>query len=168
MPATQLKTERLALDSLTVDDSAFVKRLVQNLRVRAYLGGVVSADQLDGIVDKYLELQRDGHVWIARFSENISIGLIFVTPHHNGVAPELSFQFDPRYWGHGLAYEACQRVLTHCENDQDLRSIVAETQERNAPARRLLHRLGFQEVTRLHRFGADQVVFSLDLNTNRN
>ncbi|MCB4379185.1 GNAT family N-acetyltransferase [Synechococcus sp. MU1644] len=61
--------------------------------------------------------------------------------------------------GQGLAYEACQRVLNRWADDERLRPIMAETQERNAPARRLLRRLGFQEVTRLHRFGANQVVF---------
>ncbi|MCB4379186.1 GNAT family N-acetyltransferase [Synechococcus sp. MU1644] len=101
MPASRLMTERLALDPLTVDDSGFVKRLVRNPRVRAYLGGVVPADQLDGIVRKYLELRRDGHVWLAKFGGNIAVGSVFVTPHHDGAAPELFFQFDPRYWGKG-------------------------------------------------------------------
>jgi len=161
-------TERLTLNSLTVDDSGFVKRLVQDPRVRTYLGGIVPADQLDGIVGKYLELRRDGHVWIAKFGGNIAVGLVFVTPRQDGVAPELSFQFDPRYWRQGLAYEACQRVLNHCADDERLRHITAETQKGNAPARRLLHRLGFQEVTRLHRFGATQVVFSRDPDTGGN
>ena len=168
MSAPQLMTERLTLDSITVDDSGFVKRLVQDPRVRAYLGGVIPADQLDDVFGKYLEFRRDGHVWVAKFGGNIAAGLVFVTPHHDGAAPELSFQFDPRYWGQGLAFEACQRVLNHCADDQGLRALMAETQERNAPARHLLHRLGFQEVTRLHRFGATQVVLSRDLNTGGN
>lgn len=87
------------------------------------------------------------------------IGLIFISHHADGEDYELSYQFHPDAWGFGYATEAAKRVIEFASRDLQLKRLIAETQSTNAASRRLLERLGMKEVRRLHRFGAEQVIY---------
>jgi RimJ/RimL family protein N-acetyltransferase len=62
--------------------------------------------------------------------------------------------------GHGFAREATGGVVTHALAELGLPRVIAETQATNARSRHLLMQLGFTEVQRLQRFGAEQVILA--------
>ncbi len=93
-------------------------------------------------------------------AQNRPIGLIELGLHKDGQDHEISYQFAPAYWGKGYAREAAHNVIGHAFEDAGLTRIIAETQSANAASCRLLQQLGMSEVVRLHRFGAEQIIFA--------
>lgn len=91
--------------------------------------------------------------------EKKPIGLIVLGHHQDEGAYEISYQFDPTFWGKGLAGEAVQAVLAHAKA-RKIERVVAETQSANAASCSLLRKQGMVEVRRVRRFGADQIIFA--------
>jgi ribosomal-protein-alanine N-acetyltransferase len=59
---------------------------------------------------------------------------------------EIGYSLLPAYQGRGYATELMAAVVEWVERDPRVRRIEAETAEDNSPSRRLLGRLGFQEI----------------------
>ena len=142
-------------------DRILVADLLTDPRVRRYLGGPVPPGRLAAAIDANLLCQEDERVWcVRRKGPQTPIGLVAITRHKDGADHELSFQFRPEVWGHGLALAACRAALDDALPRHG--RIIAETQTANAAARRLLERLGFAEIARLTRFGHPQVILAMD------
>jgi RimJ/RimL family protein N-acetyltransferase len=62
---------------------------------------------------------------------------------------EVGFLFARRYWGHGYAQEAMQRVIGYGFNDLGLERLWARFHEGNDTSKRLLEKLGFAYEGRL-------------------
>lgn len=88
------------------------------------------------------------------------IGLVELGPHKDGTDYEISYQFDPNFWGKGFASEAIQAIIRHALNESGLGRIIAETQSANSASCRLLRKQGMIEVERVERFGAEQIIFA--------
>ncbi len=70
---------------------------------------------------------------------------------------EISFQLLPRHWGRGIAQEAVAAAINWVWDKTDDSSIIAVTQQANAPSLRLLRRVGFDEEATFEEHGATQV-----------
>jgi ribosomal-protein-alanine N-acetyltransferase len=154
-----LVTERLRLDPAGWGDAPFLWRLIGDAQVRRYLGGPVPRKRRLAWLRHCLARQAGTAVWVVR-QDGARIGLVSLTPHKDGAAVELSYQFSPAAWGRGLAAEACAAVLALARNAIGPTEIIAETQAANHASRRLLARLGMVETGRVTRFGAEQVLVS--------
>ncbi|MGY5776943.1 GNAT family N-acetyltransferase [Rhizobium sp. LEGMi135b] len=155
-----LDTERLRLRELVPADSAFVGELITHEKVRRFLGGPVSIDQYEAVISGYFALEEGEMVWLAETKNSRQpLGLISISHHRDGQDRELSYQFHPGAWGHGYAAEAARRVLDYALKDLQLKRLIAETQSANFASRRLLERVGMRESGRLHRFGAEQIIY---------
>ncbi len=88
--------------------------------------------------------------------------MISLDPHHDGEATEISFQILPEFWGEGFGTEAVRTVIRHAFDEKGLDRLLAETQAANTASRRLLTRLGMEEAGRVMRFGAEQIIYSLE------
>ena len=100
-------------------------------------------------------------VWIVRsLHHKRRIGIVELSLHKDGQDHEISYQFLPMFWGKGLATEAIAAVIYHGINEVGLNRIIAETQRANQRSCQLLLRQGFQEIERLDRFGAEQIIFA--------
>jgi RimJ/RimL family protein N-acetyltransferase len=62
--------------------------------------------------------------------------------------PEIGYILHPRYWGRGIAAEACRAVIAHVFASYAVNAITADVDPRNAASLRLLGRLGFAETGR--------------------
>ncbi len=156
-----LTTDRLLLRPMTASDFRFFARLVGNREVRRYLGGPVPWTRRFPRFIAYLRGAPDTGVWVAQIKGPAgAVGLVELGPHVDGDDHELSFQFDPEFWGQGLAREAASAVMTHALTDRGLPRIIAETQRANEASCRLLRHLGMVELQRTERFGAEQVIFT--------
>jgi len=132
-----------------------------NKRVRRYLGGPVIWSQRLPRFWRYLAAPTYVGVWVVSLAErNQPIGLIELGPHKDGNDYEISYQFNPTFWGKGFANEAIQAVISHALDETGLERIIAETQSANSASCRLLREQGMVEVERIERFGAEQIIFA--------
>ncbi|SCB17325.1 GNAT family N-acetyltransferase [Rhizobium hainanense] len=160
MEKCNLYTERLHLRELLATDSAFVGQLITHEKVRRFLGGPVSLDQREAVIACYFAFEEGETVWLVETKNSRQpLGLISISHHGDGQDRELSYQFLPGAWGHGYAAEAAKRVLDYALKDLQLKRLIAETQSANFASRRLLERVGMRELRRLHRFGAEQIIY---------
>ena len=90
------------------------------------------------------------------------VGLISIGLHHDGDCHEISYQLLPKWWGIGYGMEAVQAALNHAFHVLNLPKIAAETQAVNISSRKLLERAGFREERRVLRFGAEQIIYSIE------
>ncbi|WP_415922202.1 GNAT family N-acetyltransferase [Tateyamaria sp. SN6-1] len=154
--APTLATQRLVLRPAAWADVPFLVRLTGDPSVRAYLGGV------QPFRARVLQALRTGTgFWIVCTVPGAQrIGLMSLTPHKDGLDTELSYQMVPAQWGQGFATEAAQALVQYGLADLGLPRIIAETQSANARSWGMLQRVGFVELRRLHRFGAEQIILT--------
>ena len=158
---TILSTERCILASLTEEDFSAVAKLYVDPEVRKYLGGAISAEQLEA---KFAAIRLHPEYFALSIHEretNRFVGLITLAPHQDGEDTEISFQLLPRFWGQGLATETVGAVLDYAFQTLGINWLIAETQSSNARSRALLERLGMMQIGQLVRHGSDQVVYAL-------
>ena len=58
----------------------------------------------------------------------------------------IDFDFNPRFWHRGYAFEAAKEVVRHLTEDLHVKEIWGDCDERNTASSKLLERLGFQLV----------------------
>ena len=156
-----MRTLRLRLRPIRKTDFLFFFRLLGNNRVREYLGGTVGWRQRFSRFKDYSATSGDVGIWVVcAVSSERPIGLVELGPHKDGKDYEVSYQFDPAYWGKGFANEAIQVVIEHALDGHGLKRVVAETQSANVASCRLLRKQGMNEISRVRRFGAEQVIFA--------
>lgn len=108
---------------------------------------------------RYLCQTVPGHVgWVVRGQQG-RLGLVELSRHKDGADWEVSYQFAPKAWGRGYAFEAVGQALAYAQEELGLSQVIAETQRANAASCALLLRLGFVEERSVLRFGAEQVIF---------
>lgn len=153
-----LATPRLRLRAITTGDNAFLRRLLTDPVVRAYLGGPIAVSAVPTHRDRYHAAGKAFPFWTV-LHELAPIGLISLTPHKDGNDIELSYQFVPESHGKGLALEATRAVLDRAAANGTPR-IIAETQAANEKSVALLHRLKMTQIDSVERFGALQLIFA--------
>ncbi|GAC1042105.1 GNAT family N-acetyltransferase [Rhizobium sp. No.120] len=154
-------TERLQLREILASDACFIGELISDEEVRRFLGGPVPIVQREAAISDYLSATDGKLAWLVETrGTQHPLGLISISRHTDGEDYELSYQLHPDAWGLGYATEAAMRVIEFALNDLRLERLIAETQSANTASRRLLERLGMKELRLLHRFGAEQVVYT--------
>ena len=157
------ETKRCRINLLAESDFNEALPLLTDETVRRYLGGPISDESAYQRLKRWTD-QPDSIYYTIRLKDSQTlIGLVDISPHHNAVEKEVSYQFLPEYWGQGYATEILQWILTHCREELQVSSVVSETQSANLRSRRLLERCGYTERERLIRFGKEQIIYVRDL-----
>ena len=157
---TLATTERCRLDAVSAQDEALLVALHTDGEVRRYLGGATTAKAARRQLSHMMVDPARGAMVIILRQTGERIGIIDFHRHHDGEHIEVSYMVLPRFWGAGYAREALAMALHYrFGSDSTLDCIVAETQAANAASCRLLERLGFTEMRRLHRFDAEQALY---------
>jgi len=167
MTLTILKTHRTILSTMIALDEKDVQLLYQNKDVRKYLGGVID----DAVfADKFracLVSERQSYYFVIKDRETTAfIGLISVTPYHESLSHEVSYQLQPSYWNQGYGAEVMTKILDHASSSLLLKQLCAETQKANIASIRLLEKVGMKFERELERFGAVQVIYSINLSSD--
>lgn len=152
-------TPRCKLSLLCENDVLEAVRLLTDPQVREYLGGPVPEDIALHRVRGWIYAPDSIHYTVRHKETNALMGIIDISPHHNLIDKEISYQFLPEYWGKGYACEVLTWLLDHCKKDFHVATVVSETQSANTRSCKLLKRLGYEEKKRLIRFGAEQIMF---------
>lgn len=180
MEAPVLETERLSLRSFAPDDIDAFSLVLADKEAMWDLWAIpgVPENLLDHAnlfyVSPSIESWRNSGfglwaVWTRapKLSENIElIGFCgFVTAPLVSIQPpeglEMGWGLRPDFQGHGLALEAAKAVVNYGFDDLKVPKLIAITDPRNAPSRKLMERLGFSFTETVTAYGGTEVLYSL-------
>ena len=152
----ELKTERLVLRPLGLDDAPDVAALFSDPAVTRFIdldpmGSVADARAAIAEVLTAQENQRAMR-WAIRVGASNelagTVGLLNISAR-NGRA-ELGYDLGRAYWGRGLAREAAAEVVDYGFDAMGLHRIEADVQAENKASIAVLEKLGFRYEADLH------------------
>jgi RimJ/RimL family protein N-acetyltransferase len=152
-----LKTDRLVLRRLTVDDAPFILELLNDAAFIRFIGdkGVRSLDDarryiLTGPMASY---EQFGFGLYATELKDVQapIGICGILKRETLPHPDIGFAFLPAYWKKGYAFEAAAAVMNYAHQVLGLEQILAITSPENVASERLLEKIGltFERMTKL-------------------
>jgi RimJ/RimL family protein N-acetyltransferase len=144
-----LETDRLVLRRLTVDDSPFILRLLNEPSFLEHIGDrgvrdLVDAKQylLSGPIASY---ERHGFgLFLAQVKPaHAPIGICGLLRRDALDDVDLGFAFVPESWAKGYAFESASAMLQYAHDTHHLKRLVAITSQDNVASISLLVKLGF-------------------------
>lgn len=168
---SKIETDRCTLQLLSLDDIEEASKVYTNSDTRKYLGGVIPKEYAINRLNRSVKKKNIFYFWSVYYCVRLKetgefIGLISITPYHNLLYKELSYQFLPDFWGKGYAYETILSLIQHYKDK--LFRLVSETQTANKKSCTLLEKLGYKLHKKLERFGCEQSVYYIKLFRIRN
>jgi RimJ/RimL family protein N-acetyltransferase len=166
---TDLKTQRLLLRRLNVEDAPFILTLLNEPSFIRYIGDksvrdVESARQyiLNGPVASYVR-HGFGLNLVELNESHTPIGICGLLKRDELPDPDIGFALIPDFWNKGLAFEAATAVLQDARERFTLERILAITSLDNEASINLLQRLGFkfERVIQLTEGGEQLRLFTL-------
>ena len=149
-PFPELRTDRLLLRKMTLEDAPEVQLIRSNTEVMKYNNRpltltIEDAENWIKIVLEALE-KNDGITWCICLKEspaehigNIGLWRIEKENHRS----EIGYMLDPFYHGKGIMYEALQKVVEYGFNEMKLHSIEAQINPGNVASAALLKKANF-------------------------
>lgn len=155
---TLIETDRLIISHLTLDDAAFIIKLVNSPGWLQYIGdrNVKTLEDARRYLEngpmKSYEQWGFGLYRVAVKNTNTAIGMCGLIKREGLADIDIGFALLPAYAGQGYAYEAAAAVLAYGKNQLGLQRIVAICMVDNAPSIKLLQKLGlrFEKMIRLN------------------
>lgn len=147
---TVVETERLRLRELTLDDGAFILRLLNDPAWIEFIGdrGVRTLDAARAyLVDGPIKMYREHGLglWLVETKAGgAPAGLCGLIKRPTLDDIDLGYAFLPEFRGRGFAFESAAASLAHGRSVLALRRIIALCKPTNARSIALLHRLGFR------------------------
>jgi RimJ/RimL family protein N-acetyltransferase len=165
-----LETQRLALRHATLDDDAFILRLLNEPSFLRFIGdrGVRTQDDArryiaERLIDSY---ERNGFgLWIVERKEAPgSIGICGLVKRDALPDPDIGFAFLPEYWRTGYASESATAVRDYAFGTLALPRLLAVTSPDNAGSIRIVEKLGlvFERMIALTPDRPEARLFTLD------
>jgi len=158
-----LTTERLRLRHMTVDDAAFMLRLLNEPSWLRFIGdrGVKTlADAQSYILNGPVEMvSRLGFgFYIVELKDQAEpagpVGICGLAQRPYLEDVDIGFAFLPEFWGQGYAFEAASAVLELARTRLGLRRVLATVRPGNQSSIKLLEKLGLRyEKTMPHPLG---------------
>jgi ribosomal-protein-alanine N-acetyltransferase len=144
------------------NDFGLFKEIQRNELVREYLGGRVEVALIQKKFKQYLRAESIGEYHFAVEQNDFRYGIISLSKHTDIDCLELSFQFLPQFWGKGIAFESCCKVIDYAFENLGVLKLVCETQSENKRSRNLIEILGMKKISCIERFGAEQTIYELN------
>jgi RimJ/RimL family protein N-acetyltransferase len=166
-----LRTERLIIRFLAVEDKLFIHRLLNTPSWLRFIGDRNIKTLLDAenyLVNGPLKSYRENGFgpWLVCLGEDetpIGICGLFKRDYLN--SPDLGFAYLPEFEGRGYAAEAVAEILADAQQRIELRNVVAFTDPDNIRSIRLLERSGFRfkEMIRPPNEDHELMLFAIEL-----
>jgi RimJ/RimL family protein N-acetyltransferase len=144
-----LETDRLVLRYVTLDDSEFALRLLNEPSFLQNIGdrGVRTLEQasnylLEGPIRSY-QIHGHGMYLVALKGSLVPIGLCGLLKRDQFEDVDIGYAFLPEFWSQGYAFESALAVRDYGEETLGLTRMIALVSPGNAGSIRLLEKLGF-------------------------
>lgn len=150
----ELRTSRLQLRPWCLDDWPLVQSLLKDAGFRRFSSFQPLSDQeAQAFVQQRYHLcqQNGGGLWLLWQASDL-VGHVQLLPQRLDEPPqpqeepcwELGYRLLKKYWGHGLAHEAADRVLKYAFRELQLPKVHAFIEPSNHPSVALIQKLGFK------------------------
>ena len=138
-------TERLILRNYTMDDVPAVHEYFSNEEVSRYedFWPQTVEDVTEGL-SEWKDMDNRMAVVLKETGELIGSVGYWDDEEDGETEYSIDFDFNPRFWHRGYAFEAAKEVVRHLIEDLHVKEIYGDCDERNTASSRLLERLGFQ------------------------
>jgi RimJ/RimL family protein N-acetyltransferase len=144
------QTERLSFEVWNPNNRQFATRLWTDPEVMRFLGGPYTEDEVSARLSREDEYQRTYGIqyWpLFLRNEGTFVGVCGSKPYDAAKRIfEIGFHLLPPFWGAGLALEASVAVIEYVPKLLAVDELFAGHHPDNAPSRRLLERLGFEQI----------------------
>jgi RimJ/RimL family protein N-acetyltransferase len=162
-----LETERLILRHFTVEDAAFVLRLLNEPSFLENIGDKkvrtlsdAATYLLDGPIKSY---QAHGHgAYLVALKESLEpMGLCGLLKRDQFEDPDVGYAFLPEFWSKGYALEAAAAVMEYGRRTLGLPKIIALVKPGNSGSIRVLEKLGlaFSKLIRMEPDGIEAALY---------
>ena len=144
-----LRTERLILRTLVLDDIEPLMTIWGDADVMKYCGGAGSKQREFKALQYYINMQKDvgfaPYLVLIKGTDEV-IGVCGFNPRNLEIDAELMYHFAKKYWGFGYASEAAKGCLNYAKDILNLKSIGASVDVNNHASKKILERLGFNYI----------------------
>lgn len=142
-----LRTERLILRRLTLEDAFFVFQLMNSPGWLNNIGdrGIVNIEKAQEYIEtKYLISYKNGlgNFGVLLRDSETPIGTCGLYKRDNLDFPDIGFAFLPEFFGKGYAYESASALKEYAFHQLHLKKLYGFTLPTNEPSKKLLKKLG--------------------------
>jgi len=163
-----VETKRLRLRKITIEDAAFVLKLVNEPSFVSNIGDKGLRDLNDAKrfikEDYWTNQERSGYgMFIVELKDgDVPIGSCGLLYRKALDVTDIGFAFLPEYWNRGFAYEAANEILKYGYSTLRIKKIVGLTTEDNLGSIKLLNKLGmdFEKVVKMSDDDPGTVLYS--------
>ncbi|EPH34447.1 N-acetyltransferase [Acinetobacter gyllenbergii] len=173
-PLKRLETERLILNSLDLEDAAFVLEIFSNAQVLEFydLDAFSEIEQAEALIHRmhHRYHSASGFRYAIRLKTGQMIGgcgvnrILEEEGDHRAI---IGYDLHPDYWGNGYMLEAITAMLnlirTELLFDQKIRYVDAQVMQQNLKSQRLLQKLEFHQIQPVVEMGQIFLQFRLSL-----
>ncbi|NND63990.1 MAG: GNAT family N-acetyltransferase [Flavobacteriaceae bacterium] len=146
-----LKTNRLIIRKITLEDSPFYLKLFNSEGWLKYIGdrNIHTLEDAEAYIEKnYLssyEKHGYGSYAVDLKEENTTIGACGLYKRDNLEYPDVGFAFLPEYSGKGYGYESAAAILEYAKGAWGIHKVYGFTVDYNKPSISLLKKLGLTQ-----------------------
>jgi ribosomal-protein-alanine N-acetyltransferase len=143
----RFETERLILRNYTMDDAPAVHEYLSNEEVSRYEDfWPLTIEEVTEGLSEWKDMDNRMAVVLKETGELIgSVGYWDDEEDEDGETEySIDFDFNPRFWHKGYAFEAAKEVVRHLTEDLHVKEIYGDCDERNIASAKLMERLGFR------------------------
>lgn len=141
---SNLKTNRLFIEPLTLNDWSFILELVNTKGWLTFIGNRNVSTQEDAVtyIQKILDNPNCAYFVFKLKEDNTPIGVITLIKRDYLDHHDIGFAMLPKYSKNGYSFEASKRVLDELSKSKQHTKILAITLADNVPSKSLLEKLG--------------------------
>ncbi|MCB0728499.1 MAG: GNAT family N-acetyltransferase [Ignavibacteriae bacterium] len=141
-----INTDRLILEPLSANESAFLIELINTDGWKKYIGtrNIHTAEEASVYIKKYSEDKNTSILSVKLKETKLPVGIITILKRDYLKHKDIGFAFLPEYTRKGYAYEASSAVLKDLKKKNKNELIEAITVPENVSSISLLNKLGFE------------------------
>ncbi len=145
----KLLTERLILRPITINDGAFVFKLMNTEDWKKFIGDRnihTIQDAIQYIEEKMISQYKEvgyGNFVICHRQSQEKLGTVGLYRRPNLEGVDIGFALLPEYYRNGYTYEASKKLLQYAQEELKLSPIQAITDVNNVASQSLIQKLGF-------------------------
>ena len=162
----QLKTKRLTINHLCLDDVVDIHRMDTDLRVRHYIDGKASSLEKTKqyLSENIISYRENGYGRYAIRDKNTDKFLGICGFLNESYGLDFGYRFLPNCWGKGIATEAALNVIEKGISDNLREQVVGIVLPENKASVTVLLKVGFRWKENLELFGFNVEKYTLSLN----
>ena len=141
------ETDRLILRNYTPEDVPAVHEYFSNAEVSRYEDfWPMTTDEVGRMLSEWKDMDNRMAVVLRETGELIGTVGYWIDDEEEEPEYSIDYDFNPKFWHKGYAYEAAKEVVRHLTEDLNVTEIWGDCDERNTASAKLMERLGFTYV----------------------